>query len=210
MIEDRGIKVILLGEAGVGKTNLIRVAMGKKFEKNVDATISSAFYGSKIDYNEKTYQYCLWDTAGQEVYRSLNKIFIKDSKIIIIVFSIINRDSFTGIDFWINYVKEILKEDSYIMAIVGNKIDLYDEQQIPDDEIEKKIKDLGLKSKITSAATDAQGFRKFLNELLKEYINKYIDKSNPQEIPISNSFTIKQSKHKKKKEKEKEESKCCF
>ena len=210
MIEDRGIKVILLGEAGVGKTNLIRVAMGKKFEKNVDATISSAFYGSKIDYNEKTYQYCLWDTAGQEVYRSLNKIFIKDSKIIIIVFSIINRDSFTGIDFWINYVKEILKEDSYIMAIVGNKIDLYDEQQIPDNEIEKKIKDLGLKSKITSAATDAQGFRKFLNELLKEYINKYIDKSNPQENPISNSFTIIQSKHKKKKEKEKKESKCCF
>ena len=168
MSNDRGIKVILLGETGVGKTNLIRVAMGKKFEKNIDATVSSAFYDSKIDYNEKTYDYCIWDTAGQEAYRSLNKIFIKDSKIIIIVFSIIDKDSFNGVDFWINYAKEILPSDTYIMAAVGNKIDLYDEQKISDDEIEKKFKSLDLEYKMTSAATDALGFKKFLNELLKK------------------------------------------
>ena len=205
MTDDRGIKVVLLGEAGVGKTNLIRVSMGKTFEKNVDSTISSAFYDSKIDYKEKSYQYCIWDTAGQEVYRSLNKIFIKDSKIVIIVFSIIDRDSFTNVDFWINYVKEILANDSYIMAVVGNKIDLYDDQQIGDEEIENKFKGLDLKYKITSAASDAQGFKKFLNELLKEYIDKY----KPEETQLSDSFMIKQNKHKQIKKKEKEDGKCC-
>ena len=205
MTDDRGIKVVLLGEAGVGKTNLIRVSMGKTFEKNVDSTISSAFYDSKIDYKEKSYQYCIWDTAGQEVYRSLNKIFIKDSKIVIIVFSIIDRDSFTNVDFWINYVKEILANDSYIMAVVGNKIDLYDDQQIGDEEIENKFKGLDLKYKITSAVSDAQGFKKFLNELLKEYIDKY----KPEETQLSDSFMIKQNKHKQKKKKENEDGKCC-
>ena len=203
MNDDRGIKVVLLGESGVGKTNLIRVSMGQTFDKNSAATISSAFHNSKIIHNDKSYQYCLWDTAGQEVYRSLNKIFIKDSKIIIIVFSIIDKESFDNIDFWIKYVKEILADDTYIMAVVGNKIDLYDEQQIPDEEIEKKFKGLGLKSKLTSAASDAQGFRKFLDELLKDYIDKY----KPQETPLSDSFMIKENKPKKNKEKE--ESKCC-
>ncbi len=163
MSENRGIKVVLLGEAGVGKTNLIRVAMGKSFETNINSTLASSFYEAQINVNDKIYQYYLWDTAGQEVYRCVNKIFIKDSKVVIIVFAINNRESFNNVDFWINYVKEILANDSYIMAVVGNKIDLYDDQQIGDEEIENKFKGLDLKYKITSAASDAQGFKKFLN-----------------------------------------------
>ena len=201
MSESKEIKVILLGEEGVGKTNLIRVAMGGTFVKNSKTTLSSAYYDGQIDFNEKTYQYCLWDTAGQEVYRSLNKIFIKDSKIIIIVFSIIRKETFTSVDFWVNYVKEILQNDTYIMALVGNKIDLYDEQEIPDEEIEKKAKELKLKLGMTSALTDAQGFKKFLKELLEDYIITY----NPKEIPHSETFMIKNKKPKKKNEKDK----CC-
>ena len=116
------------------------------------------------------------------------------------MFSIIDRDSFTNVDFWINYVKEILANDSYIMAVVGNKIDLYDDQQIGDEEIENKFKGLDLKYKITSAASDAQGFKKFLNELLKEYIDKY----KPEETQLSDSFMIKQNKHKQNKKKVKQ------
>ncbi len=205
MSENRGIKVVLLGEAGVGKTNLIRVAMGKSFETNINSTLASSFYEAQINVNDKIYQYYLWVTAGQEVYRCVNKIFIKDSKVVIIVFAINNRESFNNVDFWINYVKEILANDSYIMAVVGNKIDLYDDQQIGDEEIENKFKGLDLKYKITSAASDAQGFKKFLNELLKEYIDKY----KPEETQLSDSFMIKQNKHKQNKKKEKEDGKCC-
>ena len=186
MSDERSIKVVLLGEAGVGKTNLIRVAMGKPFEKEENSTISSTFFENEVVLNNKKYSYCLWDTAGQEIYRSLNKIFMKESKIVIIVFSIDSRQSFDQIDFWLNYIKEILGNDNYIIGLVGNKSDLFLNQQISDKEMNKKAEELQVKFKITSAAKDKVGFKEFLEDLLKEYINKY----SPQDIGKLDSFKI--------------------
>ena len=173
MSGDRGIKVILLGESGVGKTNLIRVAMGKNFDPNENSTLTSSFFEEQISINNKNYLYCLWDTAGQEAYRSLNKIFIKGAKIVIIVFAINFQYSFEQVDFWINYTKDILGDDNYILALVGNKADLYESQQISDEEIKKKVDELKIKYKLTSASEDSLGFKEFLNDLLKEYIDKF-------------------------------------
>ena len=173
MSGDRGIKVILLGESGVGKTNLIRVAMGKNFDPNENSTLTSSFFEEQISINNKNYLYCLWDTAGQEAYRSLNKIFIKGAKIVIIVFAINFQYSFEQVDFWINYTKDILGEDNYILALVGNKADLYESQQISDEEIKKKVDELKIKYKLTSASEDSLGFKEFLNDLLKDYIDKF-------------------------------------
>ena len=167
MEDDKIIKIILLGESGVGKTNLIQVALDQPFQKEKISTLISSYYESEIIIQNKKYVYTLWDTAGQEVYRSLNKSFIKDSKIVILVFAINNRKSFEEIDYWINSVKESLEENKYIMALVANKSDLFDEQEIPDEEIMKKGKELNIKVKITSAAEDSVGFKMFLEELLK-------------------------------------------
>ena len=186
MSEYKPIKLILLGESGVGKTNLIRVAIGKEFDSNVSATLTSSYCESKITVDKKLYKYFLWDTAGQEKYRSLNQLFIKDSKIILLVFAINTRDSFKQVDFWHKYVKDLLGEDDYIFALIGNKSDLYEENDVvKDEEIEAKAKELKIKFKVTSALTDAVGFRNFLNEILQDYINKY----HPQEY--KNSFQIK-------------------
>ena len=190
MSDERSIKVVLLGEAGVGKTNLIRVAMGKPFEKEENSTISSTFFENEVVLNNKKYSYCLWDTAGQEIYRSLNKIFMKESKIVIIVFSIDSRQSFDQIDFWLNYIKEILGNDNYIIGLVGNKSDLFLNQQISEKEMNKKAEELQVKFKITSAAKDKVGFKEFLEDLLKEYINKY----SPQDIGKLDSFKITKEK----------------
>ena len=185
MSEYKPIKLILLGESGVGKTNLIRVAIGKEFDSNVSATLTSSYCESKITVDKKLYKYFLWDTAGQEKYRSLNQLFIKDSKIILLVFAINTRDSFKQVDFWHKYVKDLLGEDDYIFALIGNKSDLYEENDVvKDEEIEAKAKELKMKFKVTSALTDAVGFRNFLNEILQDYINTY----HPQEY--KNSFQI--------------------
>ena len=207
MSDDRGIKVVLLGESGVGKTNVIRVSMGKPFDKNENSTISSSYYENDIEVKDKKYLYCLWDTAGQEVYRSLNKIFIKESKIIIIVFAINSKESFEQIDFWLNYTKDILGSDNYIFGLVGNKSDLYEEQSVSDQEIQKKAQELQIKYKITSAATDSVGFKEFLDELLTEYINKY----SPQEIDKPKSFKISEDKDDGGDEEKKKKGKknCC-
>ena len=171
MGDSKGIKSILLGESGVGKTNLIRVAMGEQFVDEKLSTMTSSFYENEVEYNNKKYLYCLWDTAGQERFRALNKIFMKNAKIVLIVFAINAENSFKEVDFWVNYTKEILGDDKYVMALVANKSDLYEEQEISDDKIIEKANSFNIKYKITSAIMDAQGFRQFLQELLIDYIN---------------------------------------
>ena len=164
------IKIILLGEAGVGKTNLINVAIGQGFNPNINSTLNTTFIEQQLEYNNKTYVYTIWDTAGQEMYRSLNKIFMKGAKIVIIVYSIETRKSFEELNYWIDNVKETLGDDNYVMAIVANKADLFESQVVDD----KEGKDLANKYKIkfclTSAKDEPDGFKKFLTDLIKEYI----------------------------------------
>jgi len=167
------IKIVLLGESGVGKTNLINVSMGKEFQQNSDSSLSSSFVSSDYKVGNKVYTYVLWDTAGQESYRSLNKIFIKNTKVVIFVYSIENYKSFQELDYWVNIAKEELGDNS-IYAIIGNKSDLYDEQEVKDEEAEKYAKEHNMKIKFTSALADAKGVKSFLNELISDYI-KTID-----------------------------------
>ena len=165
------IKIILLGESGVGKTNLINVSMGKEFEQNTVSSIHSSYLEGVMEYNDKEYSYSLWDTAGQEIYRSLNKIFIKGAKIVICVYAIDNKESFQQIEYWINNAKETLGEDEkIIMAIIANKSDLFEEQVVPDEEGKKVAAKYNMKFKLTSACSDAVGFKAFLKELIIDYI----------------------------------------
>ena len=148
--------------------------MGKPFQKENEPTCISSFYEGDIIIQNKEYNYTLWDTAGQKEYRSINKITVKDSKIVFIVFAVNDKKSFEEVGYWINYVKQILEKDKYIMALVGNKSDLIDEQEISDEEIEKKAKELGIKVIITSALDDAIGFKHFLKKLLNDFVKSVI------------------------------------
>ena len=172
MSTKKKIKVVFLGNSGVGKTNLIQVAMGKPFQKENEPTCISSFYEGNIIIQNKEYNYTLWDTAGREEYRSINKTTVKDSKIVFIVFAVNNKKFFEEVGYWINYVKQILEKDKYIMALVGNKSDLIDEHS--NEEIEKKAKELGIKVIITSALEDAIGFKLFLKELLNDFVKSVI------------------------------------
>ena len=189
MSKEKVVKIVLLGESGVGKTNLIQVAIGNPFKKDNEITLSSSYYESNIIIQDKKYLYSLWDTAGQEVYRSMNKLFINDSRIVIIVFAIDDRKSFEEVDFWVNFVRDILEQGKYIMALVGNKSDLFENQQIPDEEIKKKAESLGVKVKITSAAENGAIFKLFLEELLKDYVQEIGELKKE-----ANTFTLKEEK----------------
>ena len=146
--------------------------MGKPFQKENEPTCISSFYEGDIIIQNKEYNYTLWDTAGQEEYRSINKTIVKDSKIVFIVFAVNNKKFFEEVGYWINYVEQILEKDKYIMALVGNKSD--DEQEISDEEIEKKAKELEIKVIITRALDDAIGFKHFLKELLNDFVKSVI------------------------------------
>ena len=194
MDNNEPIKVILLGESGVGKTNLINVVVGRSFNEESLSTQSCYYSESSFIYKDKTYIYNLWDTAGQEQYRCLNRIFLQKGKIILLVYSIDNETSFKEIDFWMNYVKENLGDEKYILALIANKSDLYEEQKVSDNLGREYAEKNNIKFSITSAKTNSAQFKKFLIELLQEYIDSFGDN-----LKNRNSFEIKDIKKKKKK-----------
>ena len=195
--ENNDIKVILLGESGVGKTCLINVTVGMNFSNELNSTSSSTFVNKKFIKNDQPYILNIWDTAGQEKFRSMTKLFIKSSKIVIFVYSIDNKNSFDSLPFWVSTIKEILGNE-IIVALVGNKSDLYSNEEVKDADAQAYADTIGAKFKLVSAKMNAKGFIDFLDELLDDYLkNKRIKKNE--------SFEIKKEKHSKKKDKKK----CC-
>ena len=106
-------KVILIGETGVGKTCIIVRFISDEFKDTISTT--GASYASKIiDFEEykKKVQYQIWDTAGQEKYRGLTKIFYKDARIVILVYDVTRRATFEEIkNYWYNQIKQNSPKD---------------------------------------------------------------------------------------------------
>ena len=94
------IKVILLGDQGVGKTNLINLATQKEFNPHEESTNCATFETLKMEIDDIKFIIKLWDTIGQEKYRQLTKLFFRDSKIVIFVYDITIAESFKGIESW--------------------------------------------------------------------------------------------------------------
>ena len=191
------IKVILVGEMGTGKTSLINTAVGLQFQDKVATTTTNTIMNKILNIDNKVYSISLWDTIGQERYRSLTKIFMKGAKIIIFVYDITDIHSFTELNFWFEFTKEIINDDT-IVAIVGNKSDLFLNEKVKEEDAKKIAEDNGYEFSLTSAkAPDV--FCEFLQNLVEKYIrNKYGD-------DINDSQRLKKGKHKNKNNKKN----CC-
>ena len=173
------IKAILLGESGVGKTNLANAAVDLRFDQNSKSTVNALYVQKKMNILGKDYELRLWDTAGQEQYRALTKLFYKDSKVVIFVYDITNKKSFTDLKYWINEIKESLGDEP-ILGIVGNKYDLNEFQQVDENIAKKFAEKNGMKFKLVSTKNEPKSFKIFLRMLMKEYIkkNNKIDEKN--------------------------------
>ena len=181
-------KVIFLGKGGVGKTNLIRISTGQNFDSSLFSTTYVSSVEKIFKYGKKRIIFNLWDTIGQEKYKAITRLFFKNSKIVIYVYDITNRDSFEQIEYWIKEVENEIGND-YIMAIVGNKNDLYTEEQVTEEEGQKYAKMKKCKFKLTSAKNDPLGFIQFLESLFVDYLNKiegnYITQNQSKNITIN-------------------------
>ena len=193
------IKVILVGDAGTGKTNLIGVATGQEFNSQNLTTTTCSYLRLMMKINNKEYQVNLWDTIGQEKYRSLTKIFFKDSKIVLFVYDITNRQSFESLQTWKKTIDEILGNVPTI-GVVGNKCDLYLNEQVKEEEGKKYADEIKAKFIYTSAKLDAKNFKVFLEGLVKDYVLKYGIKDNDD---------IKINKNKYKEKVGRKGKKCC-
>jgi len=128
-------KLILVGDSYVGKTSIIGRYINK-YKENFQATISASFTSTKLEIiNGKQINFELWDTAGEEKFRSVNNVFYRDAQICIMVFDITQRKTFESLEnYWYKEIKNECSEHT-IFHVAGNKIDLFENEQVNKDEV---------------------------------------------------------------------------
>ena len=173
--EDQIIKVILIGNSGVGKTSIINRFYLNKFEEKQNITFTANFIVKNINIDGKTVILNVWDTAGQEKFKSVNKIFIKNSNIIIFVYDITNHKSFEELDFWYKLIIDESEEDA-IFGLAGNKADIVEKESVSIEEGQKRAEKWGATFALLSAKEDKAGISSFFTELVKNYLGNPLEK----------------------------------
>ena len=171
------IKLILLGDCGVGKTNIISRYNNDEFNDSILSTSGANYVVKTIDIDGKNYQLNIWDTAGQEKYRSVTKMLIQDAQILILCYSIIEHKTFENLDFWYKLAIDILGKD-IILGIAGNKSDLFEIEKVKDSEGKNYAKNHNAIFKLISAKEDKKSIDLLFEELLRKYIKKTADSKN--------------------------------
>ena len=198
------IKVVLVGESGTGKTSIIQRFAYKIFDPNCISSISSQFINQTIVYEEinKTLQFEIWDTAGQEKYRSMAKLFYKDAKIILFVYDITSRSSFEGIkNYWISQIMQECAQNS-LLGLVANKYDLYNTQQVSKEEGMELANEIGAIFQFTSAKS-GEGISSMFKNLGRKYLDPKYDYQEADKIAQENYRKKKEEEEKRKKERNK-------
>ena len=161
--EELKLKLVLLGDSGVGKTNLISRYISNSFDENTRATIGVEFFCKNFRINKKrTIKVEIWDTAGQERYKAITSVYYKGAKGAFIVYDITLRKTFENIDKWIGEIKERTTDDVKLI-IIGNKTDLNNEREVKSEEALIKYQDMDIPLIETSALEDTNVNEAFIN-----------------------------------------------
>ena len=187
--EDEEIcKVVLLGQSGVGKTCIISRFINNTFEEGLMSSNGASYISKNStfpEYGNRTIKFEIWDTAGQEKYRALNKIFYKDASICILVYDITDEASFKAIqEYWFQEVKDSAPKN-IILGLAGNKSDLIEKEVISEEEARVLAKEINAIFEPTSAAKNMG-----IETLFHNLGCKYIDPNY--KINESNSIKIKE------------------
>ena len=164
------IKIIVVGDSGVGKTNLINRFASDKFDTNSKATIGVEFVYKTLKINKEVIKVEVWDTAGQERYRAITSSYYKGAKGAIIVYDITNEDSFNNVESWMNEVTKKGKTDMQFL-LVGNKKDLINDRKVTEQKGIDKAKELNM-NLFEASALEKTNVNEAFNYLVKEiYLN---------------------------------------
>ena len=199
--EDYKIKIIVVGDSGVGKTNLINRFASDKFDTNSKATIGVEFVYKTLKINKEVIKVEVWDTAGQERYRAITSSYYKGAKGAIIVYDITNEDSFNNVESWMNEVTKKGKTDMQFL-LVGNKKDLINDRKVTEQKGIDKAKELNM-NLFEASALEKTNVNEAFNYLVKEiYLNirkeKNINTNNDEKIG-EGGIALNTNKKKRKK-----------
>ena len=170
---DYFLKIIIIGDTGVGKSNFLNRFINGKFSQLYQPTIGID-YKSKIVVLPKTKQNVnlqFWDTAGQERYKAITRAYYKGAKGAFIVYDITRKETFDDIDKWRNELVSSCNKEVTVM-LIGNKCDLEDQREITKEQGEEKAKSFGF-SFIETSALSGENLEKGFEMLIKEIYQKY-------------------------------------
>ena len=172
------IKLILVGEAQVGKTAIINQYIQNTFEEEYIATIGQEKQTKEITLKNGTkFKLEIWDTIGQDSYSAANKIFMRNAKIALLVYDITKEESFKNLNKFYTQVCDINGKDKIIFGVVGNKSDLYEERTVEEEDGQKYATDIGA-SFFETSAKDHETIENLFLDICEQFIKKVNENSN--------------------------------
>ena len=198
---DMIFKVILIGDASVGKTNILSKYLRNEFDANSKSTVGVEFGSKSLEIDNNKIKLQIWDTAGQERYRSITNAYYKGAKGAILVYDITRKITFDNIDKWIPDLKANGEDVNIIL--IGNKSDLENQREVSEEDGKQKAEMYKLAFMETSALNGSnidKAFQELIEEVYNSNRNNFIKDAN---IKIFNEGTDLNNVEKN------EEKKCC-
>ena len=204
------LKYVIIGDSGVGKSNILLKYINNTFSEEFKATVGVEFGAKNLQVNGRVYRIQIWDTAGQENFRSIARAYYKNSVCACIVYDITNRNSFNSIQSWIDdCVKQSPK--SILFILIGNKNDLNESREVQYEEgveFAKKRNMIFLETSAKTGNNISTIFDKSIRQIDKNILDNKYDLSNEncgiRQGIRAGSFVLSVEQTKKKKKK-----KCC-
>ena len=188
---DFNFKIIVIGNSGVGKSCLTLKATKDIFQENFVSTMGFQFYSFHVKINQKVFKLQIWDTCGQEIYRSLITNFYRTAALAIIVYSVTDKKSFEETEIWLKQVK-LNADPNCKIFLIANKVDLPEKVVSSEDGLNLK-KEHGFECYMeTSAKTGVNVKELFVNCALALYkeLPKYVKEKEILEGENDNKFSL--------------------
>ena len=163
-------KIVIIGDSGVGKTNLIGRYLKNEYKEDSKATVGVEFGEKKYEINGLKIKAQIWDTAGQERYRAITSMYYKGAKGAFIVFDLSSKSTFQNVEKWFNEIKKTA-DPTINLILIGNKSDLKDKRQISTEEGENKAKEMNV-AYLETSALNADNVDKAFDLLIQEITKK--------------------------------------
>ena len=204
---DLCFKLIVIGNSGVGKSCLTNRAAINLFDDTYKATVGFEFLTFNVKIDGKIIKLQIWDTCGQELYRSLITNFYRNASLAIIVYAINSRDSFDNIEMWLRELRTHSSPDTKVF-LIGNKVDLDNERVITKEQGENFYKKNKLHLFIESSAKTGFNAKRVFIKAAKILLNENLKYKEVGKINQTEDFS-EEIMIKPEKEKEEEKKKAC-
>lgn len=168
-------KVVMVGDAGVGKSCIVHRIINNVFTEHSATTVGANHHTHVLHIDADVVEMRLWDTAGQERFRSFVPMYFRDAMASIVVFDITDRQSFESAQNWVHMVQKEAKDSVVAIALAGSKCDLVDKRAVTEAESKEFVEKNGLLYLEVSSKTGTNVNELFFavgQKILQEYASK--------------------------------------